>query len=248
MLMQTDLNNPRSGLRRGGIQNLETLEAGSIKAAGAGQQSICLGKGMSSDQKIRRHTCSSAASLAIGLPSDSSFESSARLNRAELDLQISQCLTAGRNRGKAPGYFRPHHVAGQQSALPGGGAQNVPGGNPELGIVSQEIKEHVGIHCGNHFNGYSPRSSFMISSVLRPSFKMPNYLSKGSRGARLVITKRPRSSLTSRTWPTRIPNRTRRGLGMVICPFSETVVFIPEWYEFLLSKSNLISERRGESQ
>jgi hypothetical protein len=36
-------------------------------------------------------------------------------------------------------------------------------------------------------------------------------------------------------------------LGIVICPFSETVVFIPEWYEFLLLKSNSFSARRGRS-
>jgi hypothetical protein len=35
-----------------------------------------------------------------------------------------------------------------------------------------------------------------------------------------------------------MPSRRRKGFGMVICPFSESVVFIPLWYGFLPEKSN----------
>jgi len=202
------------------------------------QQSVSLGKGMCSDKKIRRHACPGTASLAIGLPGEACLESRFRLERAELDLQFSERVAAGRNRWKAASNLGPNHVAGEQRPLPSTGAQRIPGSGPELGIVIQEIKQHAGIDGGNHFSGYPPRSSFMISSVRRPSLRMPKYLSNGSRGARLVITKRPRSSLTSRTWPARMPSRRRRGFGMVTCPFSESVVFILLWYGFRLHLSN----------
>src|ERR1019366_4478843 len=40
MLMQTDLNNPHCGLRRGGIQNLELLQIDSVRITAANQQSV----------------------------------------------------------------------------------------------------------------------------------------------------------------------------------------------------------------
>jgi hypothetical protein len=43
-----------------------------------------------------------------------------------------------------------------------------------------------------------------------------------------------------------MPSRRRRGFGMVTCPFSESVVFIPLWYGFLLLLSN--NRLRGEVQ
>jgi hypothetical protein len=115
----------------------------------------------------------------------------------------------------------------------------VGGSGAKSGIGAHDVQQDIAIHGGDHLGLSGPRSSSMISSVERPSFRIPYSLSIASWGlACLVITKRPCSSLTSRTWPTRIPNRTRRGFGMVICPFSETVVFIPLWYAFLLERSN----------
>jgi hypothetical protein len=35
-----------------------------------------------------------------------------------------------------------------------------------------------------------------------------------------------------------MPRRTRRGLGMVIWPFCDTMVFIPTWYGFLPTSSS----------
>jgi len=198
---------------------------------------------MCPNKKIRRHACSGAASLPIGLPSQACLESGLRLERTELDPQFTERVTAGRNRWKAAGNLGPYHVAGEQGPLPCTGTQRIPGSDPELGIMTQEIKQYAAIDGGNHLRGYSPRSSFMMSSVRRPSFRIPKYLSNGSRGTSLVITKRPRSSLTSRTWPARMPSRSRRGFGMVTCPFSESVVFILVWYEFLPSLSSSSATR-----
>ncbi len=78
----------------------------------------------------------------------------------------------------------------------------------------------------------------MISSVVIPTSRMPKYFLNGSEEVFLAITKRPRFSLTSKIWPFRSPRRTRKGLGMVICPFSETVVFMQQRYECLLHLSN----------
>ena len=49
----------------------------------------------------------------------------------------------------------------------------------------------------------------------------------------LVRTSCPRTSRASSTCPGRIPSRSRNALGIVICPFSDTVVFIPERYGFI---------------
>lgn len=208
------------------VNNRDAPEVGLVETPISGEQAVSLAQGMSADQKVRCHACPGAASLPIGLPGDVCFESRLKLERAELNLQLSECVTASRNGRKAPDHLGPHHVTGEQRPLRRAGAQCVPGSCPELGIVIQEIKQHAGIDGSNHFSGYSPRSSFMISSVRRRSFGTPKYLSNGSLDARLVITKRPRSSRTSSTWPLRMPRRTRRGLGMVIWPFCDTMVFI----------------------
>jgi len=236
--MTRSANSSRTRCCLAGVKYYQAFKAGTIEALVACQQSVSLKESVGADQEVCRHPRPGAAALPVSSPGNACFESGLRLDRAELDLQICKCGTAGRNRRKAPGDLRPHHIAGEQPALRGGRTQRVPGSSPELGVVVQEIKQNVGIDGGYHFIGYSPRSSFMISSVRRPSFKMPKYLSNGSRGARLVITNRPRCSSTSRTWPVRIPNRTRKGFGMVTCPFSETVIFILLWYRFLQILSN----------
>ena len=205
----------------------------------AGKQSVRLTKCVSANQEIRRHPAPGTPVSPVLSPGDACLESGLGLNRAELDFQLRDGLAADGNRREAASDLRPHHVANEQSAFRGAGTEGIARCHPKLRIVVQKIEQHIGISRSRHLSGYSPRSSFMMSSVRRPNFKMPKYLSNGSRDARLLMTNRPRSSRTSRTWPVRMPSRTRRGLGMVICPFSDTVVFIPLWYEFLLELSNL---------
>ena len=137
MLMQASPHSSRSGLRRSGIHNRQALEAGSIETTVASQQSVSLRKGMCSDKKIRRHACPGATPLAIGLPGEACLESCLRLDRAELDLQFSERVAAGRNRWKAARNLGPHHVADEQGPLPSTGAQRISGSGPELGIVIQ---------------------------------------------------------------------------------------------------------------
>ena len=136
-----------------GVEYHKALEAGSIKTMVTGQQSVSLKKRMRADQKIRCHACSGAASLAIGLPGEACLESCLRLDRAELDLQFSERVAAGRNRWKAARNLGPHHVADEQGPLPSTGAQRIPGSGPELGIVIQEIKQYAGIDGGYHLSG-----------------------------------------------------------------------------------------------
>lgn len=224
-----------------GVDDHEPIETRAVEALVACQQPVSLQESVCPNKEIRCHPRPRATTLPVSLPGNSGFERGFRVDRTELDTDFLEDFNAGRNRGKEPRYFSPHHVAGEQTSLRGAGPQTVTGCNPELGIAIQEIKQNVAVNRGDHFSGYSPRSSFMISSVRRPSFKTPKYLSNGSLGIRLLITKRPRSSRTSSTCPVRRPSRTRSGFGMVICPFSETTVFIPRLYEFLPS----LSSRKG---
>src|SRR6516225_2545685 len=179
------------GLMNRGLYHTQSFEAGAIESAVERKKAIRLEQGVGADQKVRRHACPGAASLPISLPGEACFESSLGLERAELDGEFSERVAASQSRRKTAGDLGPHNITSDQRPFRSAGAQRIPGSDPEFGIVIQEIKQHATIDGGNHchFNGYSPRSSFMISSVRRPSFRTPKYLSNGSWDTRLVITK-----------------------------------------------------------
>ena len=76
-----------------------------------------------------------------------------------------------------------------------------------------------------------PHKEVIKSSVVRPSFKILYTPSTRSFTTALVTTNRPFSSRKSRTSPGRMFMRSRRGLGIVTCPFFETVAFTLVKYE-----------------
>ena len=199
-----------------------------------------MAKGMRSDQEVRYNSRSCTATFPVGPPGDSRLESCFHREGAELDLEASEGSPRRLGTGKPCSNLCPHHLANNQPALLGSGAKGFNGSGTKGGIGAQDVEQNIAVHGRDHFGLSLPRISSMISSVERSSFKIPYNSSMASRLCCLDITKRPRSSRTSSTCPVRIPSRTRSGFGMVICPFSETTVFIPTLYEFL----PLLSSRR----
>ena len=68
---------------------------------------------------------------------------------------------------------------------------------------------------------------------------MPTRPSMWSAGPSLLPTRRPSASSKSRMVPGRSPRRSRSCFGIVIRPFSLTVVFIPRSYEWRTATSSL---------
>jgi len=216
-----------------GIENSKALEVRPIEAAVSAQKSISLAKRMRSDQEVRCNSRSRAATFPVGSPGDSSFERGFHSEGAKLELEAPECCPSRLGSGEPCSNLSPNHLANNQPALLGGGTEAFSGSGTKGGIGAQDIEQNIAVHGRDHFGLSLPRISSMISSVERSSFRIPYNSSIASRLFCLDITKRPRSSRTSRTCPVRRPSRTRKGFGMVICPFSETTVFIPALYEFL---------------
>jgi|SRR5271157_370043 len=225
------------------------FEIRAVEATVAGEKAVGLARGVGADQEVGCHSRPGASSLAICLPSDAGFEGGLRLERTELQAQPVEGFLGCRNRREQTGDLRPHYLARDERAFSKGGAEGIGGNGAKDWIGSEHIEQDVAVYSGDHSGFSPPRSSPMISSVERPSLRIPYSSSIASRGGScFVITKRPRSSHTSSTWPVRMPRRTRKGLGIVICPFSETTVFIPASYEFLPGLSSARSGKRVKGQ
>ena len=250
-----NLSHPREGgdpapLSCAGIHNRQALEVRSIEAAVSAQKSISLAKGMRSDQEVRCNSRSRAATFPVSSPGDSGLESSFHSEGAKLKLEAPECCPRRLRRGEPRSNFCPHHLANNQPALLGSGAEGFSGGGTKGGISAQNVEQDIAVYGRDHFGLSLPRISSMISSVERSSFRIPYNSSIASRvGCCLDITKWPCSSRTSSTCPVRMPSRTRKGFGMVIWPFSETTVFIPRLYEFLppTSRGRALSDRPSAS-
>jgi len=226
-----------------GIEYRKMLEVRSVEAPVSCQQPVGLERGMRPDQEIGCDTDSFSAPLPVGFPRPAGIESCFHRDGAEINPQAFHRRTRVRRRCKPSCYLGPYRFAGHQSPLRNRSLQGLLGASTVDGVRTEDIEEHAGVNSSDHLVSASPRNVLMIWSVGRRSLRIPNTASTGSLGSNLVTTRRPRSSLTSRAWPVRMPSRSRKGFGMVTCPFSETVVLIPLWYEFLPQLSNSSSTK-----
>ncbi len=212
-------------------------EVRSVKAAVAREQPVSLAECVRADQKIGSNSRPLTAASAVCSPPLARLERRFRSGRAEFKSQPTHRLFGCGRRGIISHKLGPHYLGGHKRAFSKGGSYRVRGTPPEDGIWTQDIQQYASVDSRYHFSGPGPRSSSIISSVRRPSFRLPNNSSTTSREGRFASTSLPLRSLTSSTCPVRRPSRMRSGLGMVIWPFSEMVVFIPLRYEFLLGLS-----------
>jgi hypothetical protein len=173
----------------------------------------------------------------MGLPSSAGFEGCLHGDLAELHPEAFHGVPRRARIGKKGGDLRPYGFASDQPALGDCGPEGFFGTKTEGGVGAKYVQEDAGVNSGDHSRPF-PRRRARASSVERPRVRIPKLSSTGSFVSAFATTRRPRSSSTSRRCPARIPKRTRRALGIVIWPFSDTTVFIPIGYEFLLNKSN----------
>ena len=174
---------------------------------------------MCADQKIRRYARTHATSGAVGFPGGASLKSGRCGSGLNSNQRVERQRGPWRQKGTSRDFGR-YHLASHQTAFRQGRAEG--GARPwaKHGIGSEHVEQDVAVHGGYHSGFSLPRRSSMISSVERPRFRMPYNSSIASRELRFLdMISRPRSSLTSKTWPVPMPKRTRKGLGMVICPF-----------------------------
>lgn len=195
------------------------LEISAIKSAIAGEQPVRLAQSVRPDQKIGSNSRSPTAASAIGPPGLARLERRFRCGRAEFKSQAMHRLFGCSGRGIISHKLGPHYLAGHKSAFSKSGSYPARGSPPEDGVWTQDIQQHARIHSADHSGLSLPLSSSMISSVLRPSFRLPNNSSITSREGRFASTSLPLLSLTSSTCPLRRPRRTRSGFGIVIWPF-----------------------------
>lgn len=221
--------------RSTGIQDHELLEIFALEASIPAEQPIGLRECVSADQEVSDNARARTTPAAILAPSGTCSERRVQIHRRKSNADPVHGIVSSLHRWKSRGNFRPNDLGRDQATFGFALAERRQGSLHEYGIFAEHIQKHVGVNGGDLCNRSlrSPRNSSMISSVDFPESRMPITLSQGSWVVRLVITNRPWSSRTSSTCPGRIPNRSRSALGMVIWPFSETMVFILIKYEFI---------------
>ena len=221
-----------------GVEHRKMPEVGSVETSVSRQQPIRLADGVCSNQKIRCYPGSQSSPLAVSFPYPTSFECSFQRNGAVLHSQALHRIARGLRGREETCHLGPHNLAGNEAPLGKGMAQCLFRAKAKRGVAAENIEQHARVHGSDHSLSAFPRSNSKASSVEQPRFRIPKAASTGSPESDLVTSRWPRCSSISKTWPGRIPSLNRNGLGMVTCPFSETIVFILLWYEFLLFVSS----------
>ena len=232
----------------GRIDDFQFLEVQAIKATVSRKQPRGVSDRVCSDQEIGYHPGARAATPPMFAPRDPRECRRLPIQRAERQLECGLRRLGVFRCGVVAGHFRPDYPASNQGAFQPAAAQQAQRRWPELRVRGQNIQQNVGVDRGDHSGSTvstGPRSSRMISSVDRSSLREPYSSSRASRVARdLVPIRRPSLSLSnSSTCPGRSPSRSRSGLGIVTCPFSDKIAFILKMYDFLPVSSIALAGR-----
>ncbi len=127
------------------------------------QQTVSLGHGMRSDEKVRDYAPSIPA-LSMILPPHFPCQSCrCQVNGRKNNRKVSQCVFKGLLRGKEGSELGPYHIACHNPTFLSAAPKSVQRGRTKMGIRTKNVNQHIGIYRRDQ--GY-PLISAMISSVL----------------------------------------------------------------------------------
>src|SRR5450759_602167 len=193
-------------------------------------------RGHGTAQEVGAHPGAGTASPPIDAPGCAGPRSRPDVDRRVGDREAGQGPAGGLVVPEHGPDLGPHDIAGEDRSRCEAGPKCLERRPAEVGLVEEDVQEDGRIDRRDHepaLSGPAPRSSRMIASVPpRGRGRIPTSSSSPSAGTSFRPTRRPPASSKSRTVPGRSPRRSRSRFGMVIWPFSLTVVFIPSWYEF----------------
>ena len=213
------------------IHDQEPGKRPSLKAAVSRQQSISLFDGVGAHQEIRNESLAWSTARAIRPPCDACPGGCGNADRRIRDGYLREGGVRGTQIREGGDDLRPDNVGGDHKPVCPTAPQRRQRAITERLIVCEDVDQDVridgGYQRGSSF-GPGPRISRMNASV-PPGIRgrIPTRPSRSSTGTSFRPTSRPSASSKSSTVPGRRPSWSRSRLGIVIWPFSLTVVFIP---------------------
>jgi len=188
---------------------------------------------MGRDQKVWDETLSGSTRLAVSLPGLTRQAGALLVQRIKGYAECCQGFVELLLRWKMSPHFRPDDFASQEANLPSAHAAKRPARSRRS---ARSARKHRA-ERSNQRRFARGESSFgfqagprvrAISLSTSMGGRIPVTLSTGSAAfASLRARRTPSRVSNSRTCPARRPSFSRRGFGIVTCPFSETIAFIP---------------------
>ena len=100
------------------IEQWQSREIGSIEAAIAGKETLCMRSSVSPDQKVRDNAVSRSTTFSVSLPGGAGLQRGIDRERVELNSYVSHRVPDGLARCEEGAQLRPDDVARGDAALP----------------------------------------------------------------------------------------------------------------------------------